>query len=101
MAKEHKRLGDVLLDERLITPQQLADAVAEQRRTGQLLGATLIRLGVITEELMLKHLQQQLGLPLLDLNDVVIDEAVLALVKEDVAKKYVAMRISLGTPGSA
>jgi len=95
MAKEHKRLGDVLLDEKLITPQQLSDAVAEQRRTGQLLGATLIRLGAITEEVMLKHLQQQLGLPLLDLNDVVIDEAVLALVKEDVAKKYVAMPVEV------
>lgn len=95
MAKEHKRLGDVLLDEKLITPQQLSDAVAEQRRTGQLLGATLIRLGAITEEVMLKHLQQQLGLPLVDLNDVVIDEAVLALVKEEVAKKYVAMPVEV------
>ena len=95
MAKEHKRLGDVLLDEKLITPQQLSDAVAEQRRTGQLLGATLIRLGSITEEIMLKHLQLQLGLPLVDLNDVVIDEAVLSLIKEDVAKKYVAMPVEI------
>jgi type IV pilus assembly protein PilB len=95
MPKEHKRLGDVLLDEKLITPQQLSDAVAEQRRTGQLLGATLIRLGAITEDVMLKHLQLQLGLPLVDLNDVVIDEAVLALVKEDVAKKYVAMPVEI------
>jgi type IV pilus assembly protein PilB len=95
MAKEHKRLGDVLLDEKLITPQQLADAVAEQRRSGQLLGVTLIRMGVITEDVLLNHLKEQLGLPLVDLNDVVIDEPVLALVKEDMAKKYSAMPVEI------
>src|SRR5690242_15136000 len=95
MAKEHKRLGDVLLDEKLITPQQLADAVSEQRRTGQLLGVTLTRMGSISEDVLLKYLQQQLGLPLIDLNDVVIDEPVLALVKEDMAKKYSAMPVEI------
>ena len=45
MPKEHKRLGDLLLEEKLITPEDLSAAVAEQRKTGQLLGATLIQLG--------------------------------------------------------
>ena len=91
MAKEHKRLGDLLLEENLISAQDLQTAVEEQRKTGQLLGATLIQLGLITEDVLLEYLQRQLGLPLVDLNEVVVDEQVLQYVKEDLARKYLAM----------
>src|SRR6266487_577221 len=93
MAKEHKRLGDLLLAKKLITPQDLADAIAEQQRNGQLLGTTLVRLGLVTEQAILELLQEQLSLPLVDLRDVVIEEQVLACVKEELAKKYVAIPI--------
>ena len=95
MAREHKRLGDLLLEQQVITPDQLAAAVTEQRKNGQLLGATLVRMGAVTEEIIVHCLQRQLGLALLDLNDVVVDEQALALVKEDVAKKYGAIPIEI------
>src|SRR5215831_13847783 len=95
MPKEHKRLGDLLLEEKLITPADLQAAVAEQRKTGQLLGATLIQLGLISEEVLLQYLQRQLSLPLVDLNEVVVDEPVLQYVKEDLARKYLAMPIDV------
>ena len=95
MAREHKRLGDLLLEQQVITPDQLASAVTEQRKNGQLLGATLVRMGAVTEEIIVHCLQRQLGLALLDLNDVVVDEQALALVKEDVAKKYGAIPIEV------
>ena len=95
MAREHKRLGDLLLEQQVITPDELASAVTEQRKHGQLLGATLVRMGVVTEETIVRCLQRQLGLALLDLNDVVVDEQALALVKEDVAKKYGAIPIEI------
>ncbi len=95
MAREHKRLGDLLLEQKIITPDELAAAVNEQRRTGQLLGATLLRMGVVTEETIVRCLQRQLGLSLVDLNDVLVDEQALALVKEDVAKKYGAIPIEI------
>ena len=95
MAKEHKRLGDLLLAEKLITAEQLDNAVTEQRRSGQLLGATLIQMGLVSETVLLHYLQRQLGLPVLDLNDVMIDESVLALVKEEIARKYTAMPVEI------
>jgi type IV pilus assembly protein PilB len=95
MATEHKRLGDLLLDQKVISHADLVEAVAEQRRTGQLLGATLVRLGKITEPVLLSTLQSQLGLPLADLNEVVVDEQTVALIKEEVAKKYVAFPIEI------
>jgi len=95
MAKEHKRLGDMLLEDNLITPDQLAVAVAEQRRTGQLLGATLVRLGILAEHDLLQCLHRQLGLPLVDLNDMLVDESVIQHVREDLAKKYGALPLEV------
>ena len=95
MAKDHKRLGDMLLEEKLITPADLQSAIEEQRKSGQLLGATLIGLGLIDEDALVKLLQRQLHLPLVDLNDLVIDEAVLQHVREELARKYLAMPIEL------
>ena len=95
MAKEHKRLGDLLLEDKVITPEQLAQAVTEQRRAGQLLGATLMRLGMVTEDALVSCLQRQLGLTLIDLNEIVVDDQALGLVKEEVAKKYGALPIEI------
>src|SRR5262245_17004826 len=95
MAREHKRLGDLLIEAKLITPQDLADAIAQQRRTGELLGATLVRMGLVGEDTMVRQVQQQLGLPLVDLAEVTADEQALALVREDLARKYVALPIEI------
>ena len=90
MPRDHKRLGDLLLEKKLITEDALANGIAEQKKSGQLLGATLIRLGLIPEEALLALLQEQLSLPLVDLRAVVVDEQVLSCIKEDLAKKYLA-----------
>jgi len=95
MTRNHKRLGDLLLESELITPEQLDAAVSEQRRTGQLLGATLVGMGAITEMVLLQHLQQQLGLPLVDLNKAVIDELAIQRVHEEVSRKYLALPIEI------
>jgi type IV pilus assembly protein PilB len=95
MAREHKRLGDLLIEAKLITPQDLTDAIAEQRRTGALLGATLVRMGVVDEAGLMRTLQIQLGLPLVDLSERIPDEQALALVREDLARKYVALPVEI------
>ncbi|HKQ57279.1 MAG TPA: ATPase, T2SS/T4P/T4SS family [Candidatus Eisenbacteria bacterium] len=94
-AREHKRLGDLLIEAKVISPQDLADAIAQQRKSGELLGATLMRMGLVTEDVLLKQLQLQLGLPLVDLTEVTADEQALALVREDVARKYLAIPIEI------
>ena len=95
MPREHKRLGDLLIEAKVITPQDLTEAIAEQRRTGQLLGATLLKMGLVTEEVLMRQLQLQLGLPLLDLAEVTVDEQALTLVREELARKYVALPIEV------
>jgi len=58
-----KRLGDILLEERLLTQEQLAQALYEQRRTGQPLVVILIQAGLVSEEDIVITLSEQLGIP--------------------------------------
>ena len=95
MAKDHKRLGDLLVEAKLLTLQELADAIAQQKKTGELLGATLMRMGLVTEEALMRQLQLQLGLPLVDLSEMTADEQALALVREDLARKYIALPLEV------
>src|SRR5262245_3471125 len=95
MPREHKRLGDLLIEAKIITAQDLSDAIAEQRRTGDLLGATLVRMGLVREDALMRTLQTQLGLALVDLGERIPDEQALALVREDLARKYVALPIEI------
>ncbi len=63
-------LGELLVERGIITPQQLNQALAEQKKSGQLLGLTLIRLGYVDQEqLMLPLLASQLGVEFINLND--------------------------------
>jgi type IV pilus assembly protein PilB len=95
MAREHKRLGDLLIEDHLVTPENLERAIAEQKKTGQMLGATLIRMGLVSEQQLLLVLQRQLGLPLVDLNDTAADEEAVTKVKEEVARKYGAIPLEI------
>ena len=94
-SKDHKRLGEMLIEAKLIKPEDLEQAISEQRRTGRLLGATLIGMGLISEDQVLQVLQRQLGTPLVDLTDIVVDDQALARIKEDIAKKYGALPIEI------
>ncbi|MGB6138509.1 MAG: MSHA biogenesis protein MshE, partial [Shewanella sp.] len=62
------RLGDLLVQELIISETQLQQALAEQRNSGKKLGRTLIDLKYITEVQLLKFLSQQLNLPYLDIS---------------------------------
>ena len=95
MSQQHKRLGDMLIEAKLITPDQLEDAIQQQKRNGALLGVTLIQMRLVTEVQVLETLQHQLGLPLVDLNDDCPDEDVVLKVKEEVARKYGAIPVHI------
>jgi type IV pilus assembly protein PilB len=85
----------MLLDESLIAPGQLEQAIGEQRRTGELLGAALVRLGYVTDDVLIGCLHRQLGLPMVESGEIVAEEDAIALVKEDLARKYVAMPVRI------
>ncbi|MBI4365097.1 MAG: Flp pilus assembly complex ATPase component TadA [Candidatus Latescibacteria bacterium] len=90
-----KKLGEYLLEAGLINEQQLKEALRRQRQTHEPLGHVLARQGMVTEADICRVLHQQLGLPIVDLQSIAIDDQVIALVREDLAKKYTAIPIEL------
>jgi type IV pilus assembly protein PilB len=88
-----KDLADVLLEEGLITAEQLEKATAEQERLGRTLGRVLIDLGMVKETDLVAALAGQVGLDYVDLSDQQIDPAAASLVSEQVARRYRAMPI--------
>ena len=88
-----KQLGDVLLEQGLITPVQLAEAVAEQRRIGRSLGRVLVDLGLLDEGQLVAALAQQIGLAFVDLTDHPVDGSAVLRVPEQVCRRHVALPI--------
>lgn len=85
------RLGDLLVQDGLITEEQLQQALADQRINGRKLGVTLIDLGLITEQALLEFLAKQLNIPLLDLHDRKIAQTAVNLVPEVQARRHRAL----------
>ena len=95
MANDPKRIGDLLLERGLLSPEDLERAVEEQKRSGSMLGSVIVRLKLVAERDILECLHKQLGLPLIDLDVTVPDELALAAIREDVARKYEAIPIEV------
>ncbi|MDX1526592.1 MAG: GspE/PulE family protein [Pseudidiomarina maritima] len=85
------RLGDLLVQDGIITESQLQQALADQKQNGRKLGVTLIDLGFISEHDLLEFLARQLNIPLLDLSDKRIPENVVNLVPEVQARRHRAL----------
>ncbi len=82
------RIGDLLVSNAVITEAQLMAALAEQKKTGQKLGYTLVDMGLIDETRLLEFLSQQLQIPLVDVAGHQVEPEVVRLLPETVARRY-------------
>ncbi len=85
---QHKKLGELLIDAHIINESQLRAALSNQRSYGGRLGMVLVKMGFIKELDMLKFLSKQLGLPMVDLYKITIEQKFIDLIPFDVAEKY-------------
>ena len=86
--KNKKRLGNLLLQEGLITQDNLNIALIEQKKVNRKLGETLVDLGYVDELSIAKALQKQLKLDIVQLTGITIQSDVLGLVNEQILRKY-------------
>ncbi|PWI59010.1 GspE/PulE family protein [Sulfoacidibacillus thermotolerans] len=91
MAVARKRLGDLLYESGLISKEQLEEALRRQKGTKDRLGDVLIQCGFITEKQLIEVLEFQLGIPHVTLAREKLDPAILALVPDALALKYVVL----------
>ncbi len=92
-SRKTKKLGEILVEEGLITAEQLERALLEQSRTDQLLGRILIDLKMVKESDLMAALAKQIGFRFVDLNDHQIDPSAAMLIPEQVARRYRALPI--------
>ena len=88
------KLGDLLVKENLITPQQLKEALEFQRVNGGRLGNCLIKLGFVTDDEITAILSRQYGVPSINLSFFDVDPSVVKLIPVETAQKYQILPLS-------
>lgn len=93
MASSRKRIriGDLLVQHKLISEGQLNAALADQKTSGRKLGQVLIDNGYVTEEQFLDFLSQQLDIPYIDLKQYSYQSEVVHLLPETLARRFRAI----------
>jgi type IV pilus assembly protein PilB len=89
-----QRLGDLLIKENAITPEQLEQAQKLQRENGGRLGSALVKLGFLKETEVTTFVSRQYGIPAVNLAYCEIDPAVVKLIPYDAAKRYQILPLS-------
>ncbi|NLW33234.1 MAG: type IV-A pilus assembly ATPase PilB [Fibrobacter sp.] len=84
-----KKLGELLVENKIITKQQLLEGLKFQTSHSCLLGDALIATGAITDENVINHfLSKQLSQGKLSLKDLEFDHSIVELIPFDMAQKY-------------
>ncbi len=87
MKKKTKPLGQRLIEMGIITPAQLDLALKLQKRTGEMLGEILLKLGFISQDILTTSLAQQSNVNQIDLKKVFVQPEAIALVPENYARE--------------
>jgi len=90
-----KRLGEIFLDEGLVTEAQLMAALDEQKFRGQSLGRTLVEIGVLTEGQLVQALASQVGMEFIDLDEYGVDRLAVSMVPASLCRRHVVLPIAL------
>lgn len=88
MPEQTKKIGEILIEQGLITQTQLSETLQEQKLTGEKLGEILIKKGLISPEELERCLTKQSGIAQFDLSNYIIEPAVVKLIPEEFTQKY-------------
>ena len=89
------RLGEILVEKKLITPQELESALKEQQRTKEALGKILLKMGLIKEKEFLQAITEQQGIPFVELKYLEIPDNVIQSVPAKFVWHYKVMPINV------
>src|SRR3989441_8026933 len=88
------RIGELLLKEKRITPDQLQQALNHQKANGGKLGYNLVKMGFVKDEEITALLSKQYGVPSINLAQFDLDPGVIKLIPADTAHKYQIVPLS-------
>ncbi|MBC7291219.1 MAG: Flp pilus assembly complex ATPase component TadA [Actinotalea sp.] len=90
-----KQLGDILLEEGLVTEGQLMAALDEQALRGESLGRILVEIGMLTEAQLVRALAYQVGMEFVELAEYPVDRAAVALLPGTLCRRYTALPVRI------
>jgi type IV pilus assembly protein PilB len=88
------RIGELLLKEKLITAEQLQQALTQQKANGGKLGFNLVKMGFVKDEQITALLSKQYGVPSINLAQFKLDPTIIKLVPNETARKYQIIPLS-------
>src|SRR6476660_6176424 len=88
------RIGELLLKEKLITAEQLQQALSQQKSNGGKLGYNLVKMGFVTDAQLTSLLSTQYVVPAISLAQFKIDPTIVKLVPTETARKYQMIPLS-------
>src|SRR4026209_2153636 len=91
--RKAKQLGQILIEQGLVSDAQLEEALEEHRRTPKSLGRVLIDMGMIKEAHLVRALAEQVGLEFVDLSEDQVDPGATTLLPDTLARRYRAIPI--------
>ncbi|MFH1867803.1 MAG: ATPase, T2SS/T4P/T4SS family [Candidatus Omnitrophota bacterium] len=95
MKNTNQKLGEILIEQNIITIDQLDSALVEQKKTGGLIGTIVIRLGYAKEDDVLRALSKKLGVHYAKLSDMEISPEVIKKVSAKFACYYKIMPVAI------
>ncbi|OAD20992.1 type IV-A pilus assembly ATPase PilB [Candidatus Thiomargarita nelsonii] len=90
----HRHLSEMLLEQHIITEDQLKIALTEQKKNSDQLDKILIHLGFVSEAVIRDLTSQSLGVSRVDLSQWVVDEEAIRFIPKNLASRYTLLPIS-------
>ncbi len=88
------KLGELLLKENMVTPQQLQEALGHQKMNGGKLGKAFVALGYVRDEEITSLLSRQYGVPSINLDHFEVDPTIIKIIPAETARKYQILPLS-------
>src|SRR5678816_25880 len=80
------KLGELLLKENMVTPQQLQEALTHQRTNGGKLGKAFVSLGYVRDEEITSLLSRQYGVPSINLDHFEVDPSIIKIIPAETTR---------------
>ena len=93
------RLGELLIEQKVINEAQLTQALSEQKKTGRKLGRVLTDLGIVQEQQLNDALARHLQIPFVELRQLTLDQAAVRLLPEALARRFRALVLKQDSTG--
>src|SRR5260221_1467039 len=88
------QIGELLLKENMVTPQQLQEGLGHQKMNGGKLGKAFVSLGYVLDEEITSLLSRQSGVPSINLDHFEVDPAIIKIIPSETSRKYQILPLS-------